>query len=360
MAGTVLTVAAGETETVGAGETQDSATVRNAGTFENAGTQTAGAFEFESASTDSDASAGAFTRLRAVVGLSADSDASTATLARTRSLQSVAVDPDTAAGVLFSGRILTGTATDIDSSAASLDRMRALNATGVDSDAGDGTLTRLRALTATAANLDVATGDLSRVRALLAEARDVDVATAQFERSRELSGTAGDTDSAFARILLLLVPESTQPVATIREILAGIAAQQWRDTPPTVKNYWDDAQSERGPGADMAPIIYVWQPTGNTKERFSMDGTHTDDTVSVELLVYSLDETEPIRYAADAENILEFYFDDNKQRTDFTTVEPITQNDYRQQTPARQTGMFVVGLEIELRRLDDAGRVPDV
>jgi len=357
MAGTILTIGTGETETVAAGETQDSATVRNAGTLENAGTQTAGAFEFRAFAADIDAATATLTQVRALSGTSADIDAATATLTQVRALSGTSADIDAATAVLSAGRFIAGTAADIDAATAAATRSRSLDATAADIDAASSALRRLRELVGAAADIDSASGKVERLRALVGAATDVDAGTGELTLLRELDGTAADIDSATGQIFLLINPESTQPVETIREILNEIP-QFWHGEDPTVKNYWDDAQSERGPGADMPPIMYVWQPTGNTKERFSMDGTHTDDTVSVEVLVYSLDDTEPIRYANDAENILEFYFDDNSTRTDFTTVEPITQNDYRQQNPARQTDMFVVGLEIELRRLDDAAVLP--
>lgn len=124
-------------------------------------------------------------------------------------------------------------------------------------------------------------------------------------------------------------------------------------TTPNVHKFWDHAQSERGPGADQPPILYVWSPTGSTLDRFSMDGDEFDRSDTVEVQAWSLDETEVEQLQSDVVQILSTYLDDNTVKTPYTDVAPTGTEDFRAQTPARQTDHYIMSVEISTRGLPD-------
>jgi hypothetical protein len=293
MVRTELVIASGETETVVSGETQDSATVSNAGTFSNAGTHTAGGQELQSTGTDIDASSGS--------------------LARVRTLSGAATDVDQGISNLLAGTLLSATASDIDQSTATVKVGVTLSATATDVDQGTTTLTRLQ----------------------------------------ELSANATDVDQGTATIDILVVLDSERAVDTISEILETDKISDYRNQDPTVLNYWDRTQQERGQGADQPAEIYLWEPAGKDIERFSLDDSSTQDTASVEALVYSLDQQEVVEYAEDARNNIEQFFDDNKEASEWQTIEVTSVNDLREQTQRRNTDQYVVSLEIELEKIND-------
>jgi len=141
-------------------------------------------------------------------------------------------------------------------------------------------------------------------------------------------------------------------VAAIIDLLA--AATTWTPaTDPTIKRYWDDAQSERGPGADQPAILYVWSPTGSTLDRFSMDGDDFRRNETVEVQAWSLDETETEQLQRDITDILSQYLDDNKTETPYTDVAPVNEEDFREQKPARTTDHYVMSVEVETDGLQD-------
>lgn len=145
-------------------------------------------------------------------------------------------------------------------------------------------------------------------------------------------------------------------VQVIIDLLDAAASAEW--TPPTdpvVKNYWDDTQSERGPGADQPAILYVWSPTGSTLDRFSIDDDEFDRGDTVEVQAWSLDETEVRQLQADVVDILSQYLDDNETETPYTDVAPVNTEDFREQTPARSTNHYVMAVEIETRDLQPTG-----
>ncbi|AFH22752.1 hypothetical protein OSG_eHP34_00095 [environmental Halophage eHP-34] len=389
MARTILNIPSGTTETVAAGETQPTATVTNAGTFENAGTNTAGGLELQTQSVDVDAATLTLTRLRnlTTVGLptlvvatgetetiasgttettgnveNAGTVSNAGTLQAGGVEENLTVDVDNGTSTLTAvipDIKLKGSATDIDAANVSITRVRDLLATGSDPDVATTPLTRIRELFATADNIDTSTATTTRVRDLLGEAADVDVATNALAVAVQLSGDATDVDGAEINILELIVPETTaiprtQPVETITDVLERTEGV-WRAEEPIVKNYWDEAQSERGQAADQPPRLYVWQPASESHDKFSLDGDTSDDAVTIEVLIYSLDEIEAKRYAADVRGILQLYINDNKDVTQYTDIKPVATNDYRQQSNHRATDQYVLSVEIDMRTLQETG-----
>jgi hypothetical protein len=168
---------------------------------------------------------------------------------------------------------------------------------------------------------------------------------------RELLASGADIDDGVATTRIIIALQSERAVDSIIEILETDKISSYRNQDPTVLNYWDRTQQERGPGADQPVEIYVWETAGKDIERFSLDDDATHDTASVEALVYSLDAQEVIDYAEDARNNIEQFFDDNKEATEWQTIEVTSVNDFREQTQRRSTDQYVVSLEIELEKI---------
>jgi hypothetical protein len=149
------------------------------------------------------------------------------------------------------------------------------------------------------------------------------------------------------------VTNASHHTQVIIDLLENADATEWQPATPTVKHYWDDAQSERGPGADQPAILYVWSPTGSTLDRFSMDGDKFDREDSVEVQAWSLDETTTEQLQSDVVDILSQYLDDNETETPYTDVAPVGAEDFREQKPARTTDHYVMSVECETRDLQD-------
>lgn len=153
------------------------------------------------------------------------------------------------------------------------------------------------------------------------------------------------------------VTSAAHHVPAIIDLLEAANATAWPDdTAPEVFRYQDRSQSERGPGADQPPHLYVWSPTTTSLEQFSMDGTRFDRQDTIEILAYSYDETEVRQYRDAAVQILSAYLDDNETATPYSTVEPTGLNDFREQKATRRTDHFVMGLEVDPRGLTDTGK----
>lgn len=149
------------------------------------------------------------------------------------------------------------------------------------------------------------------------------------------------------------VTSASQPVQVIIDLLQNADTGEWTPTQdPVVKNYWDDTQSERGPGDGQPPILYVWSPTGSTLERFSVDGDDFERNDTVEVQAWSLVESETVGLQEDVIDILSQYLDDNETETPYTDVAPVGAEDFREQTPARSTSHYIMSVEVETTDLE--------
>jgi len=149
------------------------------------------------------------------------------------------------------------------------------------------------------------------------------------------------------------VTDAGHHVADIIALLEAAPDSDWTPTTPNIRRYWDDAQSERGPGAGQPAVAYVWSPTDTTLERFSIDEDNYRETNTVEIQLWSLDETEVRQLQTDVANILGDYLDDNATATPYSSVEPTTLMDFREQTPARSTDHYIMAVEVETDGLRD-------
>lgn len=147
----------------------------------------------------------------------------------------------------------------------------------------------------------------------------------------------------------------TDAVSTIMDLLSVEDDRAWTIRAPQIKRWWDDAQSERGPGADQPGVLYVWSPTGSSLDRFSMDAQVYDRNDTVEIQAWSLDEAETEQLRQDVVRILSAYLDDNETLTPFTDIQPTTSTDFREQKQARKTNHYIASVEVETTDLDRAG-----
>lgn len=143
-------------------------------------------------------------------------------------------------------------------------------------------------------------------------------------------------------------------VEDIINLLEAAPDSEWNATPPRVKKYWSVPQGQKDPGADMAPILYLFSPTDSSLDRFSIDGDHYQQTNSVEVQAWSLDEAEVKLLQEDVVRILSGYLDDNSTETPYSTVEPTTELDFREQKNPRDTESYIMAVEVETEGLSDA------
>jgi hypothetical protein len=153
--------------------------------------------------------------------------------------------------------------------------------------------------------------------------------------------------------------DATTHVEEITALLEAAPDSDWTPATPAIRNYWDDAQSERGPGAGQPGVLYLWSPTDSQLETFSMDGTQHEENTTVEIQVWSLDPQEARQLQADVTRIIGLYIDNNAATTPYSTVEPTGQADFREQKPARNTDHYVMSVTVETTGLSETREVDE-
>lgn len=161
-----------------------------------------------------------------------------------------------------------------------------------------------------------------------------------------LGGTSGN---------LLPTTTATTPVEAIEALLENADSSVWRGDDPTVFTWWCRAQAERGPGQGQPPELYVSSLTGAPIDRLSADGALLQEEPTVEIWVYSLDESVTATLARDVIQYMSAFMDDQEQHLPYVDVMPSNVEDYREQKMTRHTGHFIYQVEVSMEQLNATG-----
>jgi hypothetical protein len=145
------------------------------------------------------------------------------------------------------------------------------------------------------------------------------------------------------------------PIEVIVQLLTIASDSSFSTQRPQVKRYFDDAPSERGPGAGQPPVVYIFSPTSATIDRHTMDDQQFNQSNTLQVLIMSLDEQAVIQLQSDVVNIISRFLSDNRGTTPFIDVQPTQASDFREQKQSRVTDHFVTRVTVETTNLTDTG-----
>ncbi len=143
----------------------------------------------------------------------------------------------------------------------------------------------------------------------------------------------------------------------VYDILEGYT---WTNQTPDVYYYWEIPGSERGPGADQPPQLYIYESIGADLVKFSADNELIDETHTVEVMIYILkEEGNPhliSEYKRDVVEAISEYYADVENNTTYVELAPVSMSDFREQASAMQSDYFVNTIEVQGRKLSQSGR----
>jgi len=145
---------------------------------------------------------------------------------------------------------------------------------------------------------------------------------------------------------------ATEAVEAVYEILDNTTT--WTNAAPDVFYMWEIPTSEKGPGADMPPQIYVWELVDMSITKFSADGDLTNEVHTVMAQIWLLkdsDETLIREYQRDIIDLFTEYYSDVRSRTTFVELRPISAADFREQSIPAASDYFINEVEIEAAKL---------
>ena len=138
----------------------------------------------------------------------------------------------------------------------------------------------------------------------------------------------------------------------IKELLIKSETSQWAYGKPEIIELLTERTGQERIN-ESRDALYIWEPTEADITRLSADGTQIDEFPTVQVLIWSLDETTAMQHQSDVIQILGSYMDDNKQETNFNNIEPTSREDLRNERMANRADHFVMGVTVSMRRKID-------
>ncbi len=149
--------------------------------------------------------------------------------------------------------------------------------------------------------------------------------------------------------------DETEPVDAIKDLLEKQDSTAWTNQDPVIEYTFETPFAERGPGDGQPPELYVWQPVDANLEKLTADGRYLDETPTVEVQIWTLQEDECLEYQRDVIQIFGEYLDTQQGVTPYITFEPSSARDYRSDHLPRKTNHYLSTVEIDARRLSTTG-----
>lgn len=148
---------------------------------------------------------------------------------------------------------------------------------------------------------------------------------------------------------------SDDPVQTVVDLLNGTASGDYPNgtKPDPIEKQWDSAQRTKMNRQGTA--AYVWSPDPGTQDSLSAASETKDQDETVGVDVWGTDAATTNTVAGDVISILEDYWNDRSDNTEFDRIRPEGTDDRRAEAVAIGADHYVVSVEIQLRREDPIG-----
>ena len=146
-----------------------------------------------------------------------------------------------------------------------------------------------------------------------------------------------------------------EPVDAVKDLLEKQASSAWTNADPVIEYTFETPFSERGPGQGQPAELYIWQPVDASIDKLSADGAYLDENHTVEIQIWTLDESDCLEYQRDVIQIFGEYLDSQQDVSEFITLPPTASHDYRSDKIPRKTSHFLSTVELSPRKLSEAG-----
>lgn len=143
---------------------------------------------------------------------------------------------------------------------------------------------------------------------------------------------------------------STDPVDTIIDILDGTAQSNWPNgtKPSTIEKQWEHTFQWKKNQAN--PAAYVWSPERGSQDQFGPDHETKIRGETIDVDVWALDDSNVDSISGDVISILEDYWMDSQENTQWDRIRPESPDDRRAEKLARMTDHYVVSVRVALER----------
>ncbi|UXF50121.1 hypothetical protein 7865G3C4_16 [Haloquadratum phage sp.] len=147
-------------------------------------------------------------------------------------------------------------------------------------------------------------------------------------------------------------PIPFDPIQQIVNLINKTNDSRWRyGKPDRIAPIWEYSHNDRINFPN--PAFYIYTPAESTVDKFGIEGESFNQTITIEILIMTLEATETQGYVGDtAEFITQLYNDNTRNTVQFHRFGNITASDLRNEHMGQQTDHYLASVTFEIQRFD--------
>jgi hypothetical protein len=147
-------------------------------------------------------------------------------------------------------------------------------------------------------------------------------------------------------------PIPFDPIQQIIKLINDTNDSRWRyGKPERIAPIWEYSHNDRINFPN--PAFYIYTPAESTVDKFGIEGDSFNQTITIEILIMTLEATETQGYVGDTAEFITQLYDDNTQNTvNFHRFGNITASDLRNEHMGQQTDHYLASVTFEIQRFD--------
>jgi hypothetical protein len=147
-------------------------------------------------------------------------------------------------------------------------------------------------------------------------------------------------------------PIPFDPIQQIVNLINKTNDSRWRyGKPERIAPIWEYSHNDRINFPN--PAFYIYTPAESTVDKFGIEGESFNQTITIEILIMTLEATETQGYVGDtAEFITQLYNDNTQNTVQFHRFGNITASDLRNEHMGQQTDHYLASVTFEIQRFN--------
>jgi len=147
-------------------------------------------------------------------------------------------------------------------------------------------------------------------------------------------------------------PIPFDPIQQIVKLINDTNDSRWRyGKPERIAPIWEYSHNDRINFPN--PALYIYTPAESTVDKFGIEGESFNQTITIEILIMTLEATETQGYVGDTAEFITQLYNDNTQNTkQLHRFGNITASDLRNEHMGQQTDHYLASVTFEIQRFD--------
>jgi len=144
-------------------------------------------------------------------------------------------------------------------------------------------------------------------------------------------------------------PVPFDPIRQIVRLLESTNETAWRyGKPERIAPIWEYSHNDRVNYPD--PALYIYTPAESVVDKFGIEGDNFNQTITIEILIMTLESSETQGYVGDTTTLITQLFDDNAKNSNFHRFSNVNAADLRNEHITQQTDHYLASVTFEIQR----------